>query len=435
MKGNNLIANRIVFGDALTELRRLPTASIQCCVTSPPYWGLRDYGTATWVGGDLDCEHKYDLAGEGVSDKQKSNTGANYRHYKDECPDCGATSVDDQLGLEDTLEEYVSRMVDIFSEVRRILRKDGTLWLNLGDTYNGSGGAGLKPKDLCMIPARVALALQADGWWLRQDMIWAKPNPMPESVTDRCTKSHEYIFLLTKASKYYYDADAIREDYAESSFERYKYQVADHDVDLEKRKDGWVTTKNRTERKNLDMNPFGRNKRSVWTINTQAYPEAHFAVFPDKLPATCIMAGSSEKGQCSKCGNPVTRVVVKTRLTRPQLSKDDPRYRPNQYEGSYGDIKGDMGADAGYTETKTVGWEPTCKCNAAIVPQIILDPFVGSGTTAQVAKKLGRQYIGIELNPSYKEMIERRLAQGDLFNTYGQNSGKKKLDTEGVKPI
>ena len=230
-------ANKIICGDNIQVMKTLPDESIQCCITSPPYWGLRDYGTATWDGGDADCEHlsdrsKYETGFKGS--KQASNKGTGNRDIikHDTCPKCGAKRIDNQLGLEKTPEEYVENMVKVFREVKRVLRKDGTLWLNLGSSYNGSGGAGgdynkgglkegqpkypgrnintFKPKDLVPIPWMVAMALQSDGWWLRQDIIWHKLNPMPESVTDRCTKSHEYIFLLSKSQNYYYDNDADR---------------------------------------------------------------------------------------------------------------------------------------------------------------------------------------------------------------------------------
>ena len=234
---------------------RIPLAdeSVHCCVTSPPYWGLRDYGTATWVGGDEGCDHvdeeklaerkrqKKSMIAVGERTDGSTRTrvhdetiGKDWQ-YRDTCPKCGAVRVDNQLGLEPTPEQYIENMVAVFREVWRVLRKDGTLWLNMGDSYasstKGTGGPsdkqdsnagsryeprklnhGLKEKDLCGIPWRLALALQADGWWLRSDIIWHKPNPMPESVTDRPTKSHEYLFLLTKSARYFYDAAAIREE-------------------------------------------------------------------------------------------------------------------------------------------------------------------------------------------------------------------------------
>ena len=239
-------AFELLHGDCLQQLATLPAASVQCCVTSPPYWGLRDYGTATWEGGDHACDHaaakeksRYDYSLATSPIQNGDRTGTDAPRWKRQCPACHAIKVDDQLGLEATPDEYVANMVAVFRAVRRVLRDDGTLWLNLGDSYAGgpaaSGGvqrlgpngdlnnqrnevklikigAGLKPKDLVGIPWRVAFALQADGWYLRQDIIWHKPNPMPESVTDRCTKAHEYIFLLTKSARYYYDNEAVKEE-------------------------------------------------------------------------------------------------------------------------------------------------------------------------------------------------------------------------------
>jgi len=325
--------NGILHGDVLDKLQELEPESIQCVVTSPPYWGLRDYGT------------------------------------------------DGQLGLEETPEEYVEKMVKVFREVKRVLKDDGTVWLNLGDSYasntigdnrtndqlatkstlgpkkdglNPDNSAresiikgvrktnhGLKPKDLVGIPWRVAFALQQDGWYLRQDIIWHKPNPMPESVQDRCTKSHEYIFLLTKNSKYYYNADAVREPVSEISLKRAEYGW---DCDRPSTKNASMNGKGIHTKKmgNRFVNPDGRNKRSVWTITTKPYKEAHFAVFPPKIPELCIKAGSKE---------------------------------------------GDT----------------------------VLDPFFGSGTTGWVAQRLGRKWIGIELNPEYIKIAEKRFAQKELF--------------------
>jgi len=297
----------ILQGNSLDVLKTLESESVDCCVTSPPYWGLRDYG------------------------------------------------VEGQLGLEKTPEEYVAKLVEVFREVKRVLKKEGTLWLNLGDSYGGSGKgpAGnfkdsgerhldgittpysddiIKPKDLIGIPWRVAFALQADGWYLRQDIIWSKPNPMPESVTDRCTKSHEYIFLLTKSARYYYDQEAIQEKSG-----GYKSSGLVHKENNKRWGTGLESTQNHVPTEN-------RNKRSVWTITTKPFKEAHFATFPEDLVVPMIKAGCPEGGT-------------------------------------------------------------------------VLDPFFGAGTTGLVAKKLFRNYIGIELNPEYVTMAERRIEGqcGGLF--------------------
>ena len=342
--------NTIYNENCLETMKRMPGNFIDCVVTSPPYWGLRDYG------------HK------------------------------------DQIGLEATPEEYVSKMVEVFQEVRRVLKPEGTVWLNLGDSYAGSGkaqgggglgekskkqltnkgsyfdvskskriprGSGrwgggnnsvtdLKPKDLIGIPWRVAFALQSDGWWLRQDIIWAKPNPMPESVKDRCTKSHEYIFLLTKSKKYYYDWKAVSEvaetyktdkrppgvlrqrlyknskylsnDYGNNQFKNLQNNGQKNHSMHERRANGFS-----------DKQEIKRNRRSVWSITTESFPDAHFATFPTQLPSLCILAG------CPKDG-------------------------------------------------------------------IVYDPFIGAATTALAALKYGRQFIGSEINPEYCEIGNKRIA-------------------------
>lgn len=389
-------AVRIYHGDALETLRRLPEAIVQTVVTSPPYWRLRDYG----VGG--------------------------------------------QLGLEATPEEFVANMVAVFRGVRRVLRDDGTVWLNMGDsyaagkakdTYNGEASAdlgwtneqsrvpppGLKQKDLCGIPWMLAFALRVDGWYLRQDIIWHKPNPMPESVTDRCTKAHEYIFLLSKSPRYFFDAEAIREAMVSdgkgglwgadrsAGATPDDYHVGAHD------KEPWTGERS--------VNPAGRNRRSVWTVATHSFAGCHFATFPPKLIEPCILAGTSNEGACAKCGAPWRRVVEKERVrTRP--GKDSKSYdRTNGEVVDDGMEKpwrdraeiGNRDPGRHVTETTTTGWEPSCDCNADKVPCVVLDPFLGAGTTAMVAKQNGRHAIGIELNAEYIELALPRIAQGVLF--------------------
>ena len=306
---------KILHGDCIEQMRTLPDQCVNTCVTSPPYFGLRDYGH------------------------------------------------DGQIGLEATPDAFVAKMVDVFREVRRVLRDDGTLWLNLGDSYtaNGSGGNtatrqglaggklekptaqgfgkivrtipnGLKPKDLIGIPWRVAFALQADGWYLRQDIIWHKPNPMPESVTDRCTKAHEYIFLLSKSARYYYDADAVKEDASESTNQRDSYKRTGYQKE---NRDGFVNHLDPNSGEYRDCKGQ-RNKRSVWTVTTKPYKGAHFATFPPDLIRPCILAGCQIGGT-------------------------------------------------------------------------VLDPFGGSGTTAQVAIEEGREAILCELNADYIKLAHERL--------------------------
>ena len=323
----------ILLGDCREVLATLPAESVQCCVTSPPYWGLRDYG------------------------------------------------VEGQLGLEGSPQAYVMNMVDVFHQVRRVLRPDGTLWLNLGDSYAGSWGArgrgdatnaarpdleqkhgteaparhgfpalGIKPKDLVGIPWRVAFALQADGWYLRSDIIWSKPNPMPESVTDRPTKAHEYVFLLTKSERYFYDADAIKEpltDDRDPSRKINKYGAGHNGPKRSGNKARAYGEDRDRPGSHLGASvPWeddgtGRNARTVWSISVRPFAESHFATFPPELARRCILAGSKP---------------------------------------------GDT----------------------------ILDPFNGAGTTGLVAQEHNREYIGIELNPEYIAIAERRLSQNVL---------------------
>lgn len=379
---------RILQGDVTERLRELPDESVHCCVTSPPYWGLRDYGVAG------------------------------------------------QLGLEATPALYVARIVEVFREVKRVLRDDGTLWLNLGDSYHSQPGQrkssdkcgtkqssnvgsndlgsrncpGLKPKDLVGIPWRVAFALQADGWYLRSDIIWAKPNPMPESVTDRCTKSHEYIFLLSKSADYFYDAVAIQEPFADGRMgnpgpSKGGTYFCDPVTGRGVRGQGGPSTKFQHEGWNADGGIAGRNKRSVWTINTQAFPETHFATFPEELAETCIKAGTSERGCCAACGSPHERVTDVTYENPGNRKTNGPRSTDRKHK-QFG--------SAGFAQrlekrTKTTGWRAGCECGGDPVPCAVLDPFSGSGTTGLVCAKLGRDYVGIELNPEYAAMSKRRI--------------------------
>lgn len=359
--------SKIITGDVRDVLPTLESESVQMCVTSPPYWGLRDYGTATWEGGDADCMHRIPATG---STQNKGNNGKIGSPFIGDCGICGARRIDAQLGLEPTPDEYVANMVAVFRDVRRVLRDDGTCWVNMGDSYACAGLGGpqrdcsggfsgkdqgtrgrqgysaasganinkrvpnnIKPKDLVGMPWRLAFALQADGWYLRQDIIWHKPNPMPESVTDRCTKAHEYIFLLSKSARYYFDADAIKEDGSGKRSGNTKHKYVGVDDPVHRTKQGllaehWIIREK-------------VNKRSVWTVQSQPYADAHFATFPEKLIEPCILAGS----------------------------------RP-------GDV--------------------------------VLDPFFGSGTTGQVCERLGREWLGVELNQEYAGMARRRTSQRGL---------------------
>jgi DNA modification methylase len=323
-----MIINNIITGDALTALKTLPDNSINCCVTSPPYYGLRDYNTATWEGGDINCRHSQREEAGFENSKQSTNRGNSKNLPKTICPKCGATRIDKQIGVEDTPEQYIEHLTEVFAEVFRAMQPDGTLWLNIGDSYWGGkgysgspagryqwerhkagksitrgysciGGKGvirptdhkhesLKAKDLIGIPWMLAFALRTAGWYLRQDIICNKPNPMPESVADRCTKSHEYIFLLSKSAKYYFNNVAIKEK--ATSFDGRKATLMKGGQKYAHF--GHTCAIKGHERWNLNADGDRiRNKRSVWTVNTKPYAEAHFATFPQKLIAPCILAG------------------------------------------------------------------------------------------------------------------------------------------------
>lgn len=382
---------RVLVGNNLEILRGLPDRSVQTCVTSPPYFGLRSY------------------LPEGHSDKPL------------------------EIGLEETPDAYVARLVDVFREVRRVLRDDGTLWLNLGDSYARAGGeggcgpnaqvgntqsgeqrrmlappAGYKPKDLLGIPWMVAFALRADGWWLRSDIIWHKPNPMPESVRDRPTSAHEHVFLLSKRAAYFYDAAAIAEPSEQPDRVR-----AD--------KIGGASHKERQQHSEggLFTGASSRNARNVWSIATQPYSGAHFATMPPALAERCILAGSSAGGQCPHCTTPWVRVVE---FGEPDLEHQ--RRCGGDATGEYHgqSTKGHAAAGvqdasavkarilAGLRKKATTGWQPTCDCpDHAPVPQVILDPFGGAGTTGLVADRLGRSSILCELNPAYAALAAERI--------------------------
>lgn len=367
----------IHIGDCRDILKTIPDKSVHCVVTSPPYFNLRSY------------------LPDDSQDKNK------------------------ELGIEQTPEEYVNNLVEVFREIKRVLRDDGTAWLNLASSYAGGGRGfgyggksdtnrgtkdmprsvvpkGLKPKDLIPIPWLVALELQKDGWWLRQDLIWEKPNCLPEAVTDRCVKSHEYILLLSKSRKYYFDHIAIQEHAAYDGRKETlmkgsaKYESQDDNPAAGKKHERWQYDENGT--------PM-RNKRSVWQVNTKGYSGCHFATFPVSLITPCILAGTSEKGVCSSCGSPYKRVIEKTGEFQRRWSTNNAEDSPYNKQDSYQNIY------------STVEWKPSCSCNAPSIPATVLDPFGGSGTVGEVCKSLGRNSILIELNPDYKPLIEKRIGE------------------------
>lgn len=363
--------NKIEFGDCRDTMRKWATngVKVQMCVTSPPYYGLRDYGTATWIGGDVNCSHKRDskFSEKTITGHKNMGGAVGDGIYKDVCPRCGAVRQDKQIGLEQTPKDYIEAMCEVFDCVWDILADDGVLWVNIGDSYSSHKDSksvgqsiakgtsreeahvidtgrsrvrdakmlksqGLKNKDLIGIPWMLAFALRERGWYLRQDIIWSKPNPMPESVQDRCTKSHEYIFLLSKSDRYYFDNEAIKEPATSTD-------NSDRDRDTTKLNN----TPGRTRMAGLKTNHYEtKNKRSVWQVATKPYEGAHFATFPEELIQPCILAGSK-------------------------------------------------------------------------IGDVVLDPFMGSGTTAQVSQSLGRKYLGCELNQEYEALQKTRTAQQCLL--------------------
>ena len=393
----------------------LPDESVQMVVTSPPYWGLRKYsGEQELIWG---VKKNDDGTHELCKHEWKIETARGF------CSLCGAWR--GAYGLEPTPEMYAQHTIEILREIRRVLRKDGVVFWNIGDSYatHASGGKGyahnfrppdvairegidqpkptaksigLKEKDLCLIPFRIAIAAQEDGWWVRSIIIWSKPNPMPESVTDRPTESHEYILMLTKSAKYYWDADAVREANQTTWEEAWQPNAYP-----DKRTGETQSAMRSTLKGHEKLNSNGRNLRSVWTFPTQPYPEAHFAVFPEKLPELCIKAATPEVGCCSKCGRPWERIIERTG----HINKREPAHAPKS-EPTKTDSTG-----WGPATMATDNWQPRCKCDADEVPSVVMDPFAGAGTTLWVAKKLNRKAIGYELSEEYCELAMGRCQQ------------------------
>lgn len=374
---------RLLVGDCLQMLGEVDTGTVQMCCTSPPYYGLRDYGHAG------------------------------------------------QIGLEETPEAYVARLVDVFREVRRVLHPSGVLLLNLGDSFAANRSyqvtptkwsglafgksnaskvpAGLKPKDLIGIPWMVAFALRADGWWLRCDGIWHQPNGMPESATDRPSINHEYVFLLTKSASYFWDDFAVRTPYAASTLPQkgkayngkgrkdYGANGVQDPSDAKRSMVAGLETRG------------GANLRSVWSINTEASPLPHYAVMASEVARTCIKAGSSERGCCPHCRAPWERVVEVERNGKSLVNAPAEQHLPTLPHGLRIDPTRRLGPEVQDVRRST-GWQPTCTCPPhEPVPSLILDPFAGACTTGVVALQEGREFLGCELNPEYARLGERRM--------------------------
>lgn len=418
---------KILVGDVLNQLRTLSSSSVHCCVTSPPYWGLRDYGVAG------------------------------------------------QIGLEKTPAEYIARMVEVFAEVHRVLRDDGTLWLNIGDSYTSGGRAsfgtfgpdskqathpnikqtprsdqppGMKPKDLVGIPWMLAFALRDFGWYLRQDIIWHKPAPMPEPVRDRCTKAHEYIFLLTKRPRYYYDAEAVKEASVdpEGSAKRYAapFFVGD------KHESGGYAPDGATHTGGMKQFEGTRNPRSIWSMVSLPFKGKHFAVFPPEIVERCVLAGTSAVGCCPVCHKPWKRNIASERVsTRP--GADTKVAVPKGWQvgpGSHNTIShqtpegervrlahivtGNRDPQRHVSVSLTKGWEQDCEHlmgRERLVPCTVIDPFVGSGTTVITAELLGRSAVGIDLDSRVHDFIALRRPEVEKWFTK-RNKRKMKEDRE-----
>lgn len=456
---------RVLVGDALSVLRTLPSESVQCVVTSPPYFGLRSYSTDPQVwGGDPEHGHIFGVEvvpaeigrgnwaqgvngrGEvqpgGVAAKREPIRTVRERGF---CP-CGAWR--GELGAEPTPALFVEHLVSIFDEVWRVLRQDGTCWVNLGDSYSGSGkgptghnsigdqegrqgtlGLGqdwnVPPKNLMLMPYRFALAMQARGWIVRSQIVWAKTSAMPESVRDRPTSAWEPIWLFSKGQRYYYDAEAVRQPNTEGSMANARYSRQSRNSPAERR-DGYGGGNDSVGVSYAAMlNPAGANLRNVWALSPSPTPEAHFATFPPEIPRRAILAGTSERGACPACGAGWVRVVEREKgreIEAPKLSAlAQTGVSSNGTGGSTLGIggRGNGGAwEEHGSKSVTTGWSPGCSCDAGPpVPQVVLDPFGGSGTTGLVADRLGRDAILVELNAEYAEMARKKIASdaGTLF--------------------
>lgn len=493
----------ILTGHVIDKLAGLPDESVHCCVTSPPYFGLRSYGTPPQVwGGDKECEHEWGSEGKPHHPGQvpdgkavhAENAESQTKGFGKWCSRCGAWRGD--LGLEPSVDLFIEHLVYIFRQVRRVLRSDGTFFCNIGDSFCSNGGAGgamaatglgavskeimarpeaadgafarwrkdygeAKNKDLLMIPAILALALRADGWWLRSEIIWAKTAPMPESVLDRPTCAHEKVFLFAKSSRYFYDSEAVKEKavsdhgsgngYVRDARLSYGGRGSDQpwaphgqsESDygrLNNRQDelhnrigrkgnaktfrgGSAYTQGRAfdnsaevERESHGNKPntsMSRNMRNFWLLGPEPFPDAHFATFVSEIPRRAILAGTSEKGVCSACGAPWKRQTKTTRTRDGEpLEGSCPVNEGGVRIGASG-----VGHWRDKSETETLRWESTCKCDGvSIVPATILDPFAGAFTTSLVANRLGRNSISIELNPDYVRIGRARLqADAGMF--------------------
>lgn len=463
----------------------LADESVHMVVTSPPYFSLRSYLIPPTVwDGDPDCPHAFLIPkkvrrtgstnGRGAQGStlgganNKSTLGPGLANDEDGASklrtdhssfcQCGAWL--GHLGLELTVQDYVRHMVQVFREVRRVLRSDGVCFMNLGDSYAQTGGTGLQgattqrrgrrnavaqqkkepqspppgfqAKDLMLIPHRCAIALQEDGWIVRNDIVWEKASAMPESVLDRCTRSHEYIFHLVKSQRYYWDVTAIAEPgspdtharYARGRSDSHKYSEGQQTITRTFEHMARVTPKSAPASSGIRNNESfsaavkdvvaTRNKRTVWRLNTASYSESHYAVYPPAIPETTILVGTSAHGVCANCGAPWVRQTEK--IVAPGRGSGNKERKHRDLFGGNPDHSAHLGFGVPYVPNATVttGWAAACACAADVVPATVLDIFAGSNTTGMVAERLGRRWIGLDLG--YQDMQERRLqnVQRDL---------------------
>ena len=409
-----------------------PDPSCPWCHGTGKIEGMND---VLW-GGSAQCAHEWDTSviPSGNGQTTHSMIGATLNaasatrspRASTSCARCGAWK--GQFGLEPTVQMYIAHAVEVFREVRRVLRDDGTCWVEIGDSYasnplkggsgtpNGRNGrgedyqraglGGIAPKNLMLVPQRLAIAFQDDGWIVRSIVIWHRQNPMPESVRDRPTQSHSYILMLTKSPRYFHDADAVREDNAPRFREPIWVERGPTKPMGSPGGNGGLRQGNA-----MAYNGLGRNLRSVWVIPTKGYPGAHFATFPESLPERCILASTSEKGACPKCGAPWERITSCDYVVqRSSNIREQPKQAGKVLTGASSE-RGFVVASATRVSA-TLGWEPTCSCGESdTVPCTVLDPFAGSGTTLAVAKRLGRTSVGIEMNTMYVSLIRQRVAE------------------------
>lgn len=441
--GEYLAPGAVHVGDVFDLAPRLEPQSIQIIVTSPPYFGLRDYGTGTWEGGDPACSHqKVSDPAAAVATSTlgggKKTTGHLQEGFKGSCARCGATRVDRQLGMEATPEAFVANLVAVFAALRDCLKDDGTIWLNLGDSYTSGGRGsygsfqpdskqathtaiksawraphppGIPEKSLLLIPHRVALALQADGWVIRSAITWAKKSPMPESCTDRPTSATEMVFLLSKNPTYYYDAVAVAEP-----------SVSDHPSGNGYKRPQQISRDGRGSDDQWQPQAT-RNMRNFWLLGPEPFADAHFAVFPSEIPRRAIRAGTSERGECAECGKAWVRCVERAGSTwEARKAAGEPMRAGAHPEARYTTSK-IHGKDPEWLASRAIvaeSWAPQCACppGTPTRPQLILDPFLGSGTVAEVAHEEGRRWIGFDLDERARQWTADRLAKlpvGRLF--------------------